>query len=173
MCNPHLNNVGVCRHRASRLRAGRCAHAPDPVTLLANLKFLIVEDHDVQRKLMARLLTNLGAEIVHCATDGESALAVVRNPATPVDVVVTDLSMPGMDGVGFARHLSGVDAHPSLIISTSLAPGPLAAIVRITQNYRINLLGAVNKPLTPEKLAPLIEIHHARSKGRAADDEPC
>ncbi|NPC58152.1 response regulator [Caenimonas sp. S4] len=129
---------------------------------------MIVEDHAIQRKLMARLLTELGAKVVHCAADGESALAVVRDPERPVDIVITDLSMPGMDGVGFARHLSGVQPQPSLIICTSLAPGPLAAIVRITEHYRLNLLGAINKPLTRENLAPLIELHHARSTVPAA-----
>ena len=42
----------------------------------SNLRFLVVEDHDFQRDMLARLLKTLGAKAVHCAEDGKSALQV-------------------------------------------------------------------------------------------------
>ena len=70
--------------------------------------------------MLVQLLNSLGAQAVHSAEDGHAALQVIRDPDRPVDIVVSDLAMPGMDGMEFIRHLSDTGAKVSLILASAL-----------------------------------------------------
>lgn len=80
-----------------------------------NLRILIVEDHD---DLADALRTNLRSEGYQAtvATDGRQALAMVR--ADPPDIIVLDLGLPGLDGLGLLSRLRA-EGHwcPVLILS--------------------------------------------------------
>jgi CheY-like chemotaxis protein len=60
----------------------------------APLRILIVEDNPVQRRMLARTLSNMG-HVVDTATNGDEALAKIL--AAIFDVLITDWEMPGMD----------------------------------------------------------------------------
>lgn len=124
-----------------------------------NLRFLVVEDHPFQRAMLVRLLRTMGASAVHEAEDGTAALAVLRDPARAIDVVVSDVSMPGMDGVQLVRHLSELGARVSLILASAVDPDLLATIANMARGYRVRMLGVVNKPPSAAKLAPLLDLH--------------
>jgi len=125
----------------------------------ADLRFLVVEDHEFQRRALVSLLRRLGAKAVHDAEDGRSALQVVQDPARPVDIVVSDLEMPGMDGMEFIRHLGQANTKVSLILASALERKLIASIGTMTEAYGIKLLGIVEKPLTTAKLQALIALH--------------
>lgn len=141
-------------------------HALQPIN---DLSFLVVEDHDFQRRGIVRLLEGLGALKVHAASDGVSALELIRDNAVCVDIVISDLSMPRMDGFEFARHLSGKHRCLSLILLSSHDPKLLASMADLTRPYAVHLLGAISKPLTALKLAPMIELHRGRSSAPCFD----
>jgi EAL domain-containing protein (putative c-di-GMP-specific phosphodiesterase class I)/DNA-binding NarL/FixJ family response regulator len=126
-----------------------------------NLRFLVVEDHEFQRKVLVQLLTMLGAQAVYGAEDGIAALRVMRDPDRPVDIVISDLAMPGMDGMEFVRHLSESGARVSLILTSAVDRTLLASVGSMAQAYKVNLLGVVPKPVTAVKLTPLIEQYRA------------
>jgi two-component system response regulator PrrA len=65
---------------------------------------LVVDDDEAIRDALDRALRLEGFE-VSCAPDGESALAAVE--ASPPDVMVLDVAMPGIDGVAVTRELRG------------------------------------------------------------------
>ncbi|HVT02070.1 MAG TPA: EAL domain-containing response regulator [Thermoanaerobaculia bacterium] len=123
------------------------------------LNFLVAEDHDFQRNALVRMLAGLGAREVHQAADGAAALAIVRDPARPVDIVISDLDMPGMDGMEFLRHLGESGNPVSIILASALDRNLIASVATMTDAYGISLLGVVEKPLTPGKLEPLIKLH--------------
>jgi EAL domain-containing protein (putative c-di-GMP-specific phosphodiesterase class I) len=125
----------------------------------ANLRFLIAEDHAFQRGEWLRTLQGLGARTVHEAADGHGALTILRDPGRPVDIVITDLDMEGMDGMEFVRHLGESGALTSIILASALDRKLLASIATMAEAYGIQLLGVVEKPLTPRKLLPLIRLH--------------
>lgn len=143
----------------SSSHATQGGHALQPID---DLSFLVVEDHDFQRRGIVRLLEGLDALKVHAASDGMSALELIRDNAVSVDIVICDLSMPRMDGFEFARHLSGRHRSLSLILLSSHDPTLLASIADLTRAYPVHLLGAISKPLTALKLAPMIELHRGR-----------
>lgn len=136
----------------------------------SNLRFLVVEDHEFQRMGMVQLLKTLGALAVYSAEDGRSALQVIRDPDRPVDIVVSDLSMPGMDGMELIRHLSESGARVSLILASALEPALLASIATMARAYKVKLLGVIGKPPTAGKLVPLVELHRARDADSASLD---
>jgi DNA-binding NarL/FixJ family response regulator len=68
------------------------------------LRVMLVDDHDLFRTGLRNLLEEQGVLIVAEASDGASALSLVRE-LTP-DVVVMDLNMPGMNGIEATREIA-------------------------------------------------------------------
>ena len=122
--------------------------------LCSNLSFMVVEDHAFQRELIERFLRRLGAVEVRGFADGGAALDALR--AQPADIMVLDLSMPGIDGMDLIRTLSGARHPISVILNSALSPSLMASLIQMAKSYRVNLLGAVSKPLNEGNLAPLI-----------------
>jgi EAL domain-containing protein (putative c-di-GMP-specific phosphodiesterase class I)/FixJ family two-component response regulator len=137
----------------------------------SQLRFLVAEDHEFQRSMLERLLRSLGARAVHSAEDGRAALQVLNDPDRPVDLVITDLSMPGMDGMELVRHISESGSKVSLILTSSLDAALLASVANMALAYKVQLLGVLGKPPSAAKLLPLIELHRARASGRVDTQE--
>ncbi|AKF82846.1 chemotaxis protein CheY [Myxococcus fulvus 124B02] len=74
-------------------------------------RILVVDDSPLTRELISNLLEAVGYDTV-MAADGADALDVLEG--TPVDLVVTDLEMPGMDGLALTRRLKELSAQPRL-----------------------------------------------------------
>lgn len=72
---------------------------------------LVVDDEATVRRFTARVLCDVGCQVSEAA-DGEEALSLVRQGASPVDVVVTDIVMPRVNGVELLRQLAA--SHPRL-----------------------------------------------------------
>src|SRR5689334_11586240 len=65
----------------------------------------IVDDTEPLRDVAADVLRRVGYQVV-VAEDGEHALERLRELENPVDLLVTDVKMPRMDGVALARHVA-------------------------------------------------------------------
>jgi EAL domain-containing protein (putative c-di-GMP-specific phosphodiesterase class I)/AmiR/NasT family two-component response regulator len=117
---------------------------------------LLLEDHDFQRQLAAEVLRSCGASEVYEASDGLDALALMESIREPVDLYVCDVNMEGMDGIEFLRRLGGRSDGSSVIIVSAVDPTIVRTVVMMAQNYGVRIIGAVEKPLTPEKFAPLL-----------------
>ncbi len=124
---------------------------------IEELHLLVAEDHDFQRKTLVRMLLGMGAKQVSEAQDGGSAMLIFNDRQRPVDIIISDLEMPGMDGMEFMRHL-GEASHPvSVILSSALDAALISSVEAMTRAYGITLLGAIEKPVTPDKLSGLIQ----------------
>ena len=81
-------------------------------------RVLIVDDHAVNRTLLAELLTPLGF-LCDCHASAEDALAVLAD-ARPPDIALLDVKLPGLDGLELTRRLRARPATATLpIVLTS------------------------------------------------------
>ncbi len=110
---------------------------------------LIVEDQDTLRRMYTRFLQSTGAEIRE-ARDPDEALKLLGS--TPIDVVLTDIQMPGsIDGVGLARRLR-VERPGTDVIMMTGHPTIETAIETLREGVYDYLL----KPFTPEQLSAVV-----------------
>jgi two-component system, chemotaxis family, chemotaxis protein CheY len=115
---------------------------------------LLVDDSPAMRSFVRRVLALAGFEVGKCleAGNGREALDVLR--AEWVDVILTDINMPVMDGEEFARQLAAGDvlrSIPVLVVSTDCTQA------RIDRMLALGARGYVTKPFTPEMLGAELE----------------
>lgn len=119
---------------------------------------LIVDDSSTIRKIIHRCLQQSGLGITRVceAGDGQEALAVLQKQA--VDVILTDINMPGMDGVQLLcaiRQSQQWKSVPVLMITTEA--GAEAVVDAVSKGAT----GYVKKPFTPheihDQLAPILK----------------
>ena len=87
-------------------------------------RVLIVEDEAYVRQSLGELLEARGYD-VSLAASVEEALS--RLPRTPVDVVLTDLRMPGADGLDLVGRLQS--SHPEIPVVVLTGQGTIASAV--------------------------------------------
>jgi len=107
----------------------------------------VVEDEADVRALIARVLTAIAD--VRTAEDGKSAVAQLEGPAAPPDLIITDVMMPGMDGLELVRWLK---QHPKLgripVVVLTARSRPADTIEGINAGARSYL----TKPFKPDEL---------------------
>lgn len=85
------------------------------------MNILLVDDEPLARERLKTLLGDLAPQcpvtVAGEAGNGLEALAFLRT--TPVDVVLTDIRMPGMDGIELATHLGRLENPPAVIFATA------------------------------------------------------
>lgn len=138
---------------------------------IADLRFLVAEDDDFQRRWIVIMLTNLGAKNIVEVPDGLTALKTLQDKAQQIDISFIDLNMPGMDGMELIRHLAKEHNQTSVVLASALDSSLLFSVGTMSKAYGINLLGTLEKPATPESLLELITLYRtpeARQKSKAA-----
>ncbi len=121
--------------------------------MLAN-KILIVDDEDIIVKLLSMSLRSDGYETV-TANCGEQGLAVFKAEAP--DIVVTDIKMPGMDGLELLKKIKEIDPEKEVIIVTG--HGDIDSTITALQ---FGASDFINKPVRDEALA--IALKRAKAK---------
>jgi len=92
---------------------------------------LVVEDEDSVRSLTARMLQSEGYEVL-TAADASEALMTLWGTPVHIDLVVSDLKMPGMDGETLARLIAAHESNCKFVFisgypGSHTLPGPLLA----------------------------------------------
>jgi EAL domain-containing protein (putative c-di-GMP-specific phosphodiesterase class I)/DNA-binding SARP family transcriptional activator len=127
-------------------------------TELAGLSVLVVEDHDFQRRTALALLRGLGVATVDQAPDGQAALELLA-ASTPPDIIICDIDMPGMDGVEFIRRVAERGMASAVAIASALDARLVRAVGAVCEGYGLQVLGAVEKPLTARRLSELLAAY--------------
>lgn len=82
--------------------------------LLKELTVLYVEDEDMMRESVVMLLKRRFKDVL-VACNGAEALDIFKS--NKVDVIITDLQMPVMDGMELAKHIREIDNTPIVVVS--------------------------------------------------------
>lgn len=122
------------------------------------IKVMLVDDHAVVRAGLRRLIENQSnIEVVAEAVDGDQAYHLYS--AAPVDVVVMDLSMPGMGGLESARRILGRYSMAKIIIFSMHDNATFAS-----QVLKSGVKGYVTKTGSDSDLLKAIqEVAHGRN----------
>ena len=104
---------------------------------------LIVEDEETDRVILGNIAHGMGHD-VHFASDGEEALKVYAGRS--IDVVVTDLQMPNVDGLELIVTLQALFPDAKIIAVSGKGPALLAAAKE--KGVRV----ALSKPVDPHEL---------------------
>jgi len=113
------------------------------------LRVLIVDDSPAMRAFIRRVVQLSGLEVAAFLQAGEGGEALQLLAREPVDVILTDINMPGMDGgqfVGRLRQDPALSAIPVVVVSTD------ATAERMEQMLALGARGYVTKPFSPEVL---------------------
>jgi CheY-like chemotaxis protein len=111
-------------------------------------KILVVDDDQGHRTLISRVLIGAGYETL-LAEDGREALDLMRG--TPLDLVITDMVMPELDGLELVAALQG--EFPKVpIIAVS---GTSAA--KLNKSARLGAHAILVKPVDPTELLEEVE----------------
>lgn len=113
---------------------------------------LVVDDEAAVNRLVSRYLTHLGYRVLE-ACSGAEALAMVRRPGPRVDLVLSDVVMPGMDGIALAARLLARCPGPSVILMTGQLP---EEVERMNVNGQI--VPVLRKPLNLDELQNLLRV---------------
>jgi two-component system, chemotaxis family, chemotaxis protein CheY len=118
-------------------------------SLMSEIRTLIVDDSSVMRKIVERALRQAGLDslVVHEAGSGLEGLDLLR--ARQVDLILSDINMPSMDGLEFLRQIQ----------AQNLAPGvPVVMITtesseeHVKQAIQAGARGYIRKPFTAEQV---------------------
>lgn len=124
----------------------------------SQLQVLIVEDHDFQRMVTEQTVLGLGVEHLSVASDGYKALKLLEE-SEPADIVICDLDMPGMDGIQFIRHIAQRQLAKALIVASAMEPSLVRTVEDMAQVQGLQVLGALPKPLSRDRLRELISLY--------------
>jgi EAL domain-containing protein (putative c-di-GMP-specific phosphodiesterase class I)/CheY-like chemotaxis protein len=113
---------------------------------------LIVDDSVVQRRHAVELCHTLGVTHVHEAADGREALDMLAGLASPPDLLVVDLEMPGMDGVELIEELRRLDIRVPIVLASSRDTAIIESVSAMVGAAGMRVLGGLQKPLTLDSM---------------------
>jgi len=116
---------------------------------MSEVRTLIVDDSSVMRKIIERSLRQAGLEalVVFEAGSGTDGLDLLK--AQQVDLILTDINMPSMDGLEFLRQLRAQELAPSVpvvMITTE------SSEEHVKQAIQAGAQGYIRKPFTAEQV---------------------
>ncbi len=122
----------------------------------SEIRILVLDDEPFACKLLTHMLTRLGYAHVTACASGQAALEQLNRPDARPDVMLCDLNMPGMDGIEFMRKLVAYRYTGRLILVSGEEEGVLRAAQKLVKAHRLNVLGYLQKPVSPAALAALL-----------------
>jgi two-component system chemotaxis response regulator CheY len=116
---------------------------------MSEIRALIVDDSSVMRKIVERALRQAGLDplVVHEAGSGTEGLEVLRTKQ--VDLIMSDINMPSMDGLEFLRQIRGQNLAPGVpvvMITTESSED------HVKQAIQAGAQGYIRKPFTAEQV---------------------
>jgi DNA-binding NtrC family response regulator len=114
------------------------------------VRVLIVDDESLIRWALAETLIDHGYDVME-AGDGRQALAVLRDPPEPVEVVMLDYRLPDTNGLKLLETIRGLSPGSRVVMMTAYGTADVVA-----EAMRLGAVCVVNKPIEMQDVADLV-----------------
>ncbi len=133
-----------------------------PTVLLSQATVLVVDDEESVRGYTSRVMEEAGYHVL-TAGDGIQAMSVLQQSRLPVQLVITDVSMPRMTGPELAAHIA-TERHgpPVLFISggySSDLPGPF-----LRKPFLPHHLSGLARRMLCSRMSPALRLAHGECR---------
>jgi CheY-like chemotaxis protein len=108
---------------------------------------LVVDDEAIVRNFIRRVLVSVGYEVM-TASSGEEAIALLES--TSVDLVITDIRMPGMDGRGLGKLISKLALAPPVLYASASDNPPAGSYYLAKPFSAPDLIRAAGSIIAPD-----------------------
>jgi CheY-like chemotaxis protein len=115
-------------------------------------RVLVIDDQPDVRAVIRRMLAAAGHEVLE-AGDGAAALGILAQH--PTDALISDLYMPGMDGLELARELRKLPSRPAIIAISGGGFGRQVDVLDIAAE--LGAAATLPKPFTRHQLLGAVE----------------
>ncbi len=132
----------------------------NPPLMQKGVHALVADDNIVARKIASLCLSREGIE-VHEAEDGKQACEIMRTAGDKMDIIITDLVMPNMDGMQLCRHIRQDLARQDIPIIVLTAMSDLSEILEV---FKVGASDYLIKPFAKEELLARINVHIERNR---------
>lgn len=122
--------------------------------MASGLRIAVADDEPLIRRFFEDVLPDMGHTVVAAAENGQRLVAVCHE--TQPDLVITDIKMPGMDGIDAAIEIMRERPVPVLLVS-AFHDDDLSARAEASQ-----VMGYLVKPVERAQLEPAIRLAHSR-----------
>jgi len=116
---------------------------------MKKLKVLIVDDSSVMRKIVERALRQAGLELTEVLEASNGAEALVQVQKGSLDMILSDINMPVMDGLEFLKNLANIASAKGVPVVMITTEGSEA---RVVEALSAGAKGYLRKPFTPEQV---------------------
>lgn len=132
----------------------------NPSITQIGIRALVADDNIVARKIASLCLTREGIEVYE-AENGKQAFDIIRQAGQGMDIVITDLVMPHMDGMQLCRKIRNDLGKQDIPIIVLTAMSDLSGILDV---FKAGASDYLVKPFSKEELLARINVHIERSK---------
>ncbi|MCC7487066.1 MAG: EAL domain-containing response regulator [Burkholderiales bacterium] len=126
------------------------------------MRTLVVDDDPFALKVLGRQLANLGVSGCVLREVAQEALAELEDSGQTFELIFVDLQMPEMDGVEFVRHLARFGYAGQLVLVSGEDERILQAAERLAHAHKLNVAGALRKPVSIQELSAVLKPTLAR-----------
>ena len=128
------------------------------------LRVLIADDEPLAAERLQLLLARAdGAQLVGTASDGDSAINLTD--ALHPDLLLLDIAMPGLDGIGVARALAAQSPSPAVVFVTAFDQFAVAA-------FEVEAVDYLMKPVEPRRLQRALDRARTYLRQRTGQPQP-
>ncbi len=125
---------------------------------------LLVDDDPFILNVLERVLKEEGIISLNKALSGDDALKKMDELTKPVDLIICDLNMPGMDGIEYLRHLARQNYQGAVVLLSGEDVRVLNSAKELALAHSFKAVAAIEKPVNRDELIELLNSLESDNK---------
>ncbi|KAA0258236.1 EAL domain-containing protein [Deferribacter autotrophicus] len=138
-----------------------------------DIRVFILEDDTLQFDIIKQVVENAGVNFIDGAYNGNNAIKKLKehkSKGIKYDIIITDLNMPGMDGIKFLEEVNKYELANNAVVVSGMDSSILESVENLVTHYKIPVLGIVSKPFSSSAWYDLMENFKNGSLKRQKSD---